>query len=120
MTVCGACSQAALHLYAMNAAVSMARDEMGPEKLSEVVEFHRRERLRELKEEAAAQAAEDGDWMASAMAMWSTPFMPNLLNTCAPPRPCARVRRAPATRRARVWTRGVIWPRATGRAERGV
>lgn len=25
---------------------------------------------------------EDGDWMASAMAMWTTPFMPNLLNTC--------------------------------------
>ena len=40
-----------------------------------------------MKEEAAAQAAEDGDWMASAMAMWSTPFMPNLLNTCAITRP---------------------------------
>ena len=29
-------AQAALHLYAMNVAVSMARDEMGPEKLAEV------------------------------------------------------------------------------------
>jgi len=74
--------QAGLHLLAMKLAVDMAREEMGPEKLSEVVEFHRRERLRELKEEAKAQAAEDGDWMASAMAMWTTPFMPNLLNTC--------------------------------------
>eukprot|EP00965_Chrysotila_dentata_P182123 6013917-Pleurochrysis_carterae.AAC.1 len=25
---------------------------------------------------------EEGDYMASAMAMWTTPFMPNLLNTC--------------------------------------
>ena len=55
-----------------------------------MVEFHRRERLREMKEEAAAQAAEDGDWMASAMAMWSTPFMPNLLNTCAITMPSLR------------------------------
>ena len=75
-------AQALLHLFAMKTAVDMAREEMGPEKLSEVVEFHRRERLREMKEEAQAQAAEEGDWMASAMAMWTTPFLPNLLNTC--------------------------------------
>ena len=24
---------------------------------------------------------EEGDYMAAAMAMWSTPFLPNLLNT---------------------------------------
>ena len=30
----------------------------------------------------SAQAMEDGDWMGSAMALWTTPFMPNLLNTC--------------------------------------
>jgi len=74
--------QAALHLFAMNYAVEMAREEMGPDKLAEVMAFHRRERLRELKEEASAKASEEGDWMASAMAMWTTPFMPNLLNTC--------------------------------------
>ncbi|EOD40701.1 hypothetical protein EMIHUDRAFT_69586, partial [Emiliania huxleyi CCMP1516] len=44
--------QAVLHLFAMRAAVNMARDEMGPERLQE------------------------------AMALWTTPFMPNLLNTC--------------------------------------
>jgi cation-transporting ATPase 13A1 len=74
--------QAAIHLYAMKTAVDMARDEMGPEKLHQVVEFHRRERIRELRVEAQAQAEEEGDWMAGAMAMWTTPFMPNLLNTC--------------------------------------
>ena len=73
--------QAVLHLFAMQCAVSMARDEMGPAKLSEVVEFHRKERLRELKAEAQAQAQEDGDWVAQAMAIWTTPFLPNLLNT---------------------------------------
>ena len=40
-----------------------------------------RERLRELKEEAKAQAAEEGDYMASMMAIWTTPFLPNLMNT---------------------------------------
>merc|ERR1719395_468712 len=28
-----------------------------------------------------AAAMEEGDYMAAAMAMWSTPFLPNLLNT---------------------------------------
>jgi len=74
--------QAVLHLFAMRAAVNMARDEMGPERLQEVVEFFRRERLRELKEEAQQAASEEGDYMAQAMALWTTPFMPNLLNTC--------------------------------------
>jgi cation-transporting ATPase 13A1 len=74
--------QAALHLFAMRTAVQMARDEMGPEKLQEVVHFFKRERLRELKEEAKAASAEEGDYMAQAMALWTTPFMPNLLNTC--------------------------------------
>ena len=42
--------QAAIHLFAMYAAVEMSREAMGPEKLKEVVEFHRRERLREQQE----------------------------------------------------------------------
>lgn len=74
--------QALIHLLCMRAAVNMATAAMGPAKLSEVVEFHRRERLRELKEANQAKAAEEGDWMASSMAIWSTPFLPNLLNTC--------------------------------------
>lgn len=74
--------QALIHLYCMRTAVNMATGAMGPAKLAEVVEFHRRERLRELKEANQAKAAEEGDWMAASMALWSTPFLPNLLNTC--------------------------------------
>ena len=66
----------------MYTAVHMAREEMGADKLAEVVEFHRKERLREQKELDAEKAMEEGDYMASMMAMWMTPFMPNLLNTC--------------------------------------
>jgi len=73
--------QAAIHLFAMYYAVSMSRDVMGPDKLQEVVEFHRRERLKEQQQMDADKAMEDGDYMASMMAMWTTPFMPNLLNT---------------------------------------
>ena len=73
--------QAAIHLWTMHQAVTMARDEMGPDKLAEVVEFHRKERLREEKEAQQEAAMEEGDYMAAAMAMWSTPFLPNLLNT---------------------------------------
>ena len=74
--------QALIHLWTMHEAVTMARDTMGPDKLAEVVEFHRRERLREEKEAQTDKAMEEGDYMAAAMAMWSTPFLPNLLNTC--------------------------------------
>ncbi|KAL3910211.1 MAG: hypothetical protein SGPRY_009140 [Prymnesium sp.] len=74
--------QAAIHLVAMYTAVHMARDEMGPDKLAEVVEFHRKDRLREQKEMNMAQAMDEGNVMASFLATWMTPFMPNLLNTC--------------------------------------
>merc|ERR1719491_851489 len=37
--------QAAIHLWTMHQAVTLARDEMGPDKLAEVVEFHRKGRL---------------------------------------------------------------------------
>ena len=73
--------QAAIHLFAMYTAVHMSREVMGPEKLKEVVEFHRRERLREQQQLDSEKAMEDGDYMASMMALWTTPFMPNLLNT---------------------------------------
>jgi len=74
--------QALIHLFCMRTAVNMATEEMGPAKLAEVVEFHRRERLRELKEAQQEKAMEEGDWMAASLAIWSTPFLPNLLNTC--------------------------------------
>jgi hypothetical protein len=35
-----------------------------------VVEFHRKERLRELKEEAQQQASDDGDYLAQMMALY--------------------------------------------------
>jgi len=73
--------QAAIHLFAMHTAVTMAREAMGPQKLQEVLEFHRRERLREQQQELSDKAMEEGDYMASMMALWTTPFMPNLLNT---------------------------------------
>jgi cation-transporting ATPase 13A1 len=73
--------QAVIHLGAMYIAVSMSREAMGPEKLQEVVEFHRRERLKEQQQADADKAFEEGDYMASMMALWTTPFMPNLLNT---------------------------------------
>ena len=63
-------------------AVTLSKEHMGEEKLAEVVEFHRRENLRLAKEEAKAEAADEGDVMKQALAMWETPFMPNLLNTC--------------------------------------
>lgn len=48
----------------------------------QVVEFHRKDRLREQRDLEAEKAMEQGDYMASFLAMWMTPFMPNLLNTC--------------------------------------
>ena len=57
------------------------RDAMGEAKLQEVVEFFRRERLKEQQQLDSEKALEDGDYMASLMAVWTTPFMPNLLNT---------------------------------------
>ena len=73
--------QAIIHLSAIYIAVNMSKDVMGPEKLQEVVEFHRRERVREQQQEDSNKAMEEGDYMASMMALWTTPFMPNLLNT---------------------------------------
>jgi len=73
--------QAVIHLFAMYTAVNMSRDEMGPEKLQEVIVFHRRERLKEQQQLDSEKALEEGDYMASMMALWTTPFMPNLLNT---------------------------------------
>ena len=113
--------QALIHLGAMWCAVHMARDAMGPAKLQQVVQFHRRERLREAKEAQKAAAAEEGDYLASMMAIWTTPFLPNLLNTSVflvETAQCIAVLlvnyKASAARRARRLSRALsrlAWPR---------
>merc|ERR1740130_9951 len=71
--------QAAIHLACMVYAVRMATAEMVDEELAEVREFNRQARLGELEE--PPEAADDEDWTAEFMFMWSKPFKPNLLNT---------------------------------------
>jgi len=87
--------QAAIHLGCMVYAVQLATETMGPTALKEVVDFHKRQKMIRL-----GQMCKDGtlslntsstgcpqdlldeeDWMAWAMSMWNTPFLPNLLNT---------------------------------------
>jgi cation-transporting ATPase 13A1 len=86
--------QAAIHLGCMVYAVQLATDTMGPAALKEVVDFHKKQKMIRL-----GQLCKDGsfplnatagcppdpsleeDWMAWAMSMWNTPFLPNLLNT---------------------------------------
>ena len=62
----------------MNYAVEWATAEMGEGKLSEVREFFRKVKARELT--SADMCAED-DWTCQMNAFWAAPFMPNLLNT---------------------------------------
>mmetsp|Transcript_79550 Transcript_79550/g.125471 ORF Transcript_79550/g.125471 Transcript_79550/m.125471 type:complete len:1593 (+) Transcript_79550:56-4834(+) len=91
--------QAAIHLGCMVFAIQMATDEMGPAKLKAVVDFHKQQKMIRL-----GQMCKDGsmpiingtnttstgcpvepdlsdDWMAWAMSLINTPFLPNLLNT---------------------------------------
>lgn len=72
--------QAAIHLYCMVRAVSMSTDAMGPELLKEVKDFHKKHKNWGDGDGADAQK-EDEDPMAMFKSLWSTPFMPNLLNT---------------------------------------
>jgi cation-transporting ATPase 13A1 len=71
--------QALIHLYCMVTAVNMATEEMGPEALKEVVEFHKRVRSGEQAELDALE--DDEDPWAEMMFIWQQPFLPNLLNT---------------------------------------
>ena len=77
--------QAALHLFCLVYAVQLATEEMGPEKLREVVDFHKAQKMIRLGQMAASEmgqtATEDMDWTEWAMATWNVPFLPNLLNT---------------------------------------
>jgi len=68
--------QAAIHLGCMVYAVKMATDEMGPELLKEVIQFHKKVKLG-----TAEAVVDEDDPLGDIMAMWSTPFMPNLMNT---------------------------------------
>uniref|UniRef100_A0A7S2I2T1 Cation-transporting P-type ATPase N-terminal domain-containing protein n=1 Tax=Haptolina brevifila TaxID=156173 RepID=A0A7S2I2T1_9EUKA len=73
--------QAAIHLFTMYSAVAMSREAMGPDKLDALLKFQRREALLSQQQELSDKAMEEGDYMASMWALWTTPFMPNLLNT---------------------------------------
>ncbi|KAJ8599753.1 hypothetical protein CTAYLR_003391 [Chrysophaeum taylorii] len=68
--------QGAIHIFCMRQAVKMATERMGPAALDAVVKFQRRARSGEI----AAEEAED-DVFAWFTSIWSTPFLPNLLNT---------------------------------------
>jgi len=72
--------QAAIHLFCMYYAVHLATTHMGPEKLQEVVEFHRKDDEAEAALLAAQEegAAEDE---FDFWSMWEKPFLPNLMNT---------------------------------------
>lgn len=67
--------QAAIHLACMAYAVQLATDTMGPAKLREVLEFHKKVRAGEM----VAEEEEDA-WKAFEL-MWAKPFLPNLMNT---------------------------------------
>jgi len=95
--------QAAIHLGCMVYAVRLATETMGPIALKEVVDFHKTQkmiRLGQMCKDGSIPLAGDWsnalnmtaagcyidptleeDWMAWAMSMWNTPFLPNLLNT---------------------------------------
>eukprot|EP00667_Euglena_gracilis_P000330 EG_transcript_331 len=67
--------QAAIHVGCMTYAVSMATTAMGPAKLQEVLDFHKKMKAG-LKENG-----EEMETMEMLMSLWSAPFKPNLLNT---------------------------------------
>jgi cation-transporting ATPase 13A1 len=94
--------QAAIHLGCMIYAVRLATEEMGPVALKEVVDFQKHQKMIRLGQlckdlttpllmanrtnitmaTGCVPAEEFGDdWMAWAMSMINTPFLPNLLNT---------------------------------------
>ena len=67
--------QAAIHLGCMIYSVHLATEEMGPAKLREVLEFHKKIRAGEQEVDD-----EEDPWAAFNM-IWSAPFLPNLMNT---------------------------------------
>jgi len=76
--------QALIHLAVMIYGVSMAKEVMGEEKLQEVTKFFRTlDKQLAIEEENGflEEAEEDPDPYAAMMAMFNTPFMPNLMNS---------------------------------------
>ncbi|CAK8999902.1 Endoplasmic reticulum transmembrane helix translocase (Complexed with DOR1 protein 1) (Endoplasmic reticulum P5A-ATPase) (Sensitivity to the P.farinosa killer toxin protein 1) [Durusdinium trenchii] len=71
--------QAAIHLFCMVTAVQLAKEVMGEEKLQEVIRFNRR--VSKGLEKKLEEEVDTLDAMAEMLMMWSTPFMPNLMNT---------------------------------------
>ncbi|KAJ1455667.1 hypothetical protein M885DRAFT_463980 [Pelagophyceae sp. CCMP2097] len=71
--------QGLIHILCMRTAVKMATERMGPAALKAVVLFQKRARAGELS--GTVDGGEDDDVMAWFSNMWSTPFLPNLLNT---------------------------------------
>lgn len=70
--------QALIHVLCMTLAVRWATEAMGEAKLAEVTEFFRKARAHEI--DRTAHCGED-DLMCLAMAYWTSPFLPNLLNS---------------------------------------
>ena len=75
--------QALIHLGVMIYGVSMAKEVMGEEKLKEVTKFFRTldKQLALEEENGFLEEEEDPDPYAAMMAMFNTPFMPNLMNS---------------------------------------
>mmetsp|Transcript_10053 Transcript_10053/g.32761 ORF Transcript_10053/g.32761 Transcript_10053/m.32761 type:complete len:443 (+) Transcript_10053:500-1828(+) len=75
--VASVAGQGAIHIFCMSRAVKLATERMGPAALDAVVKFQRRARAGEV---ASEEIDEDDitQWFSS---IWSTPFLPNLLNT---------------------------------------
>eukprot|EP00039_Didymoeca_costata_P012204 m.175013 g.175013 ORF g.175013 m.175013 type:complete len:1509 (+) comp15415_c0_seq4:169-4695(+) len=69
--------QAAIHLGCMIYAVNLATETMGPEALKKVVDFNKALRA---GEDVTPETDEEDQW-AEFMALWTRPFLPNLMNT---------------------------------------
>jgi len=74
--VASVAGQGLIHVLCMRWAVNMAKARMGETALRAVVQFQKKARAGEL-----AGGEDEDDIMAWFSSMWSTPFLPNLLNT---------------------------------------
>jgi cation-transporting ATPase 13A1 len=70
--------QAAIHLGCMWYAVSLATEEMGPERMKEILEFNK---MVKRGEDVSDQIDTSEDPLAEFWSLWSKPFKPNLFNT---------------------------------------
>lgn len=70
--------QGAIHVFCMRQAFKLATERMGPAALDAVVKFQRRAKSGEI---TAEESNDDDDVLNWFMSLWTTPFLPNLLNT---------------------------------------